>query len=222
MKGKAILERLDGIQSALISAHKQGVPLSAASKGTEREAFVRKFLADVFPPIYRFGSGDIVDELGNQTGQIDVVAEYPFAPTLPTVGGVSETRLYLANGVAAVIEVKSDLSAQWGEVERTAEKLAALKRDTGGGMWMGPIEPQAIIPLFAVGFTGWKTPEPMLRKLAVTPSVSGILNIDPAIYVDSRGSRWTGAIALWGLITMLHRHIASVQANYHDPMEYLL
>ena len=38
--------------------------MSSASKGSERELFIREFLAKVFPPHIRFGSGDITDAKG--------------------------------------------------------------------------------------------------------------------------------------------------------------
>ncbi len=48
-----IHERLKGIQSMLMSVHAGTVSsASTASKGTEREAFVRDFLGNVLPPIY--------------------------------------------------------------------------------------------------------------------------------------------------------------------------
>ena len=47
------------------------------------------------PPIYRFGTGDATDSTGNKSGQLDVVVEYPFSPSLPVVG-TGQSRLYLA------------------------------------------------------------------------------------------------------------------------------
>ncbi len=79
--------------------------MSDSSKGSEREHFIDLFLKEVFPPSYRFGTGDALDSAGNKSGQLDVVVELTFFPSLPALGGGS--RLYLAEGVAAVIEVKS-------------------------------------------------------------------------------------------------------------------
>ena len=93
-----IVKRLAGIQGQLISAHAGGGELSSATKGNEREQFIDLFLSQVFPPIYRFGTGDIIDSNGNKSGQLDVVIEYPFVPSLPLVGG--KPRLYLAEGVS--------------------------------------------------------------------------------------------------------------------------
>lgn len=86
MISQTLVTRLDGIQQMLISAYNAGSSMSAASKGAEREAFIDTFLSQVFTPQYRFGSGDAIDQNGNQSGQLDVVIEYPLVPSLPIVG----------------------------------------------------------------------------------------------------------------------------------------
>jgi hypothetical protein len=120
-----VLRRLEGIQDILNGVHRHSDPLSPASKGQERQAFIEDFLAKVLPPIYRFGTGDATDAAGNRSGQLDVVVEYPFAPSLPAIGS-GKTRLYLAESVAAVVEVKSNVASQWEEVVRTAAQLASI------------------------------------------------------------------------------------------------
>ncbi len=115
-----IMSRLDAMLALLLEAHGGGGTMSAASKGTERELFVNSFLSQVFPPHFRFGSGDITDSDENKSGQVDVVIEFPNLYSFPI--WQSAPRLYLAEGVAVAIEIKSDLSNQWSEVESTAAK----------------------------------------------------------------------------------------------------
>ena len=110
MPNTHVSQRLAGIHSQLMAAHQASIPMSNVTKGAERESFISQFLSKVLPPVYRFGTGDATDIDGNRSGQLDVVVEYPFGPTLPAVHG--ETRLYLAESIAAVIEVKSSLPAQ--------------------------------------------------------------------------------------------------------------
>jgi hypothetical protein len=129
MPNAHVMQRLAGIQSQLMAVHQTSTPMSSATKGTEREAFINQFLSKVLPPIYRFGTGDATDPAGHRSGQLDVVVEYPFGPTLPSVAG--ETRLYLAESVAAVVEVKSSLPAQWSEAQRTLSQLLLLRVLTG-------------------------------------------------------------------------------------------
>jgi hypothetical protein len=156
MSNAHVMQRLAGIQSQLMAVHQTSTPMSSATKGTEREAFINQFLSKVLPPIYRFGTGDATDPAGHRSGQLDVVVEYPFGPTLPSVAG--ETRLYLAESVAAVVEVKSSLPAQWSEAQRTLSQLLPLRRSYGVTMSFGA-RPLDTIPLFIASYTGLLMPE---------------------------------------------------------------
>lgn len=123
----SVLEtRICALFSALNTGYVGGSDLSSAAKGNEREQFVQTVLNNAFPPHYRFSSGDIVDSYGKKSGQVDIVLEQPRSYSFPLLSG--GPRLYLAESVAAVIEVKSDLSNQWNEVIATANKLAEIKR----------------------------------------------------------------------------------------------
>jgi hypothetical protein len=107
-----VLQRLVGLQAILNGVHAASRGLSSATIGSERAAFIDQFLSQVFPPIYRFGSGDATDSRGVKSGQLDVVVEFPFGPSLPMVGN-EKSRLYLAETIAAVVEIKSNLANQW-------------------------------------------------------------------------------------------------------------
>ena len=98
---KQLVERLEGIRQILMAHHAAGTLLPNASKGTERETLLREFLVKVFPPPFRFGSGAIIDQSGCISGQLDVVAGFPFFPSFPTPG--TAERLYLAESVSFVL-----------------------------------------------------------------------------------------------------------------------
>ena len=119
-------QRLAGIQQGRIGAHQAGWPLSSASKGSEREHFIDAFLSQ-FPPPLHFGHGDVTDAPGRRGGQLEVVVEYPLLPSLPVIGQGS-SRIYLAEGVAAAIEVKSDVAGCGRELKR---KLSARGDEAG-------------------------------------------------------------------------------------------
>jgi hypothetical protein len=193
------------------------VGLSSATAGQERAAFIDEFLAKVLPPIYRFGTGDATDARGNRSGQLDVVVEYPFAPSLPMVGA-GQTRLYLAESMAAVVEVKSNLSNQWTDAVQTANRLAPLERTFGASMSFGE-GPQAQIPLFAVGYTGWSSLQTLQAKVSDEANIFGALIIDAGIYA-SKSLQATGPLALWGLIIDMHRVTNSLQSAQTDPASY--
>jgi hypothetical protein len=80
-------QRLEGIRQILMAHHAAGKRLPNAAKGSERETLVREFLGRVFPSPFRFGTGAIIDCDGRTSGQVDVVAEFPFFPSFPTPGG---------------------------------------------------------------------------------------------------------------------------------------
>ncbi len=128
MVNQYVLKRIKGIQQQLMATYQATIDLSSASKGNEREFFIDLFLSQVLPSHYRFGTGDATDKQGNRSGQLDVVVEFPFLPSLPLAGG-SKYRLYLAESIAAVIEVKSNAANQWDQVVQTAIKLSKISRE---------------------------------------------------------------------------------------------
>src|SRR5262245_8730042 len=227
-----LLARLSGIQQILMGAHRAGTPLASASKGVEREVVLNSFLADILPPQFRFGLGEATDQMGNKSGQLDIVLEFPFVPSLPIAAGRSP-RLYLAEGVAAVVEVKSDLASQWDEVIRTATQLAKLERAYGSGISIGP-RAGPKIPLYAVGYEGWTALSTAREKLAAHRDVSGILVISHQNfcgrhdYLDAQGNDQTYAyerekspMALWGLLSCLHHAASMVTSTTKDvPRRY--
>ncbi|MGE6699098.1 DUF6602 domain-containing protein [Hyphomonas sp. NPDC076900] len=220
-----VLQRLIGIQSILNGVHQASASLSSSSRGQERQAFIDQFLAGVLPPIYRFGTGDVTDATGARSGQLDVVVEYPIGPSLPSVGGgANATRLYLAECVAAVVEVKSNIANQWSQAQHTARQLAPIRRRIGGMMVMGDT-PTPTIPLFVAGYTGWNNIETVKRKLEENPDIAGILVIDAGLFVSSqqyKGVSVRGPWALWALIVVLHSITNSLQAASTSPVDYAL
>jgi len=166
--------RLQGIREILMAHHHAGSLLPDAAKGAEREALVREFLEKVFPEPYRFGRGAVTDATGSISGQLDVVVEFPFLASFPAPG--SAQRLYLAESVAFVIEVKSNLSKQWKEVEETVEKISGLRRRWRSHLNVNPevgisnfSASFSRIPCVAVGFTGYKKTATLRKKLENTP-----------------------------------------------------
>lgn len=193
------------INRMLGSAHDGGVETPLATGGGTRGQFVNLFLGQVMPPPYRFGTGVAIDLEGHTSGQLDIVVEYPFLPSFPLPDVPS--RMYLAESIAAAIEVKFDASAQWEDVRKTAEKLAPVRRDLRywgiGGAGLG-----AGIPLIMVAFKGWKTLEELHAKLASVP-LYGILTVEPAVFArsvdeDAEPEFAEGAEALWSFVTCLH------------------
>jgi hypothetical protein len=204
---------MESIRRILMAAHNAGEPMSSATKGREREAFVEVFLKATLPPPFRFGSGEITDYSGHTTGQLDIVVESPYSLALSVLGGPE--RLFLAEGVAAAIEVKSDLKKQWLEVGRAAMSVLPLNRayrtldaDEGNEF--------ATVPFFAVGYRGWSTPEQLQLR---TPPVRGMLVLEHSLYVsysDRTGGprKWSvsrGPSALLAFALDVYRHVHSLR-----------
>lgn len=192
--------------------------MSSSTKGTERELFAKLALHEVFTPPYRFGTGDITDIAGRRSGQVDIVVEFPFLPSLPVVN--TGPRLYLAEGVAAAIEVKSDLAAQWSQVEQTAQAIASLQRVFGSTFSMGP-PPQPRIPFFAVGYTGWNQLNTVQNHIG--PAVDGIFVADAGLFASSQqfgALQAAGDWSLWGLICCLHQAAVRLGGTSASPHSY--
>jgi hypothetical protein len=239
MPNPHLLERIAAVQDTLLALYRGGKPMSSATKGREREYFIHEFLEQILPPVHRFGSGDIIDSHGHKTGQVDIVIEHPFLPSLPQPGG--KERLYLAESVAAVIEVKSDLSSQWDEVEKTARDIKNLKRPLSKDKnpplspGVGQLDP---IPVFAVGYKGWATLETLKRRFGKEALVNGILVIEGGLFATnqvpsyrrpgfdvSRGVYQVNAIegpmALWGLFCTLQQVIHGLSDNGEWIRDYV-
>jgi hypothetical protein len=204
-----LLVRLEGIRQALLAHHSGGATLPNAVKGSERETFVADFLEELFPSPFRFGSGAVTDETGACSGQLDIVVEYPFFPSFPMPGG--ELRLYLAESVAVAIEVKSNVSSQWSQVEHSVQQLRAVNRKwkgstqlIGGGIVFGAAS-STPVPYIAVGYKGFASLESLKERLDKTdPTVrpDAVLTIESGVFVGP-GAQAFGAVGLFGLAAVL-------------------
>ena len=219
MQNSYLLSRLSSIQKQLIAHHEGGNP-SSTSKGREREDFINNYLEKIMPPVFRFGSGEAIDVNNKVTGQLDLVVEYPLFPSLPQPN--SEPRLYVAEGIAAVIEVKSDLKSQWKEVVKTANAVKQLDRSWGGNILIGDERFAKTIPVFAVGYKGWAKEETVKSKL-VGSGVDAILVIDPGLFVANElfniNKSFKGSWALWGFFIGLYLALDAIkvlQANLEN------
>jgi hypothetical protein len=210
-----LLTRLAAVQASLMSHHAGGAGLPSPMIGGERERVINEYLREVLPPVYRFGRGAITDAGGNLSGQLEVVMEAPVAPSfpMPTPGEC----LYLAESVIAIIEVKSDLVKQWGEVAETVRKVKALRRDfrASSALLMessGTSAPAfylgSIIPCYAVGYAGHKTLDGLRDRLAATDEDSrpdGALVIESGCFAGLVGQA-SGPAGLFRFVTELMNH----------------
>jgi hypothetical protein len=217
-----LMSRMVGIQKSLLLQHRsrQGVPWSTSD--SESEIFVHEFLEKVFPSPYRFTSGTITDAAGRVSGLVDIAVEYPFLPSFPMLG--SAERLMLAESVAAALTVRSDLRAQWSEVEESVREIRRLRR-----FWQSPAPipgegEAASVPCVAVGYEGFATIEELSQRLQATPPEA---RPDAALVVSSGcfigyGIQATGLLGLYALCVTLNKLMEAVASAEVDLFAYVV
>jgi hypothetical protein len=198
MPNSHLIQRLTAIQQSMLAQHAAGQGLPNAMIGDERETFLREFLQKVFPAHRRFSSGAITDSEGRITGQIDIAIEFGLVPSFPTPA--ADQRLLLAESVALVLEVKSNLVAQWDQACDTIERVKILRRNMNPILQIGPA-PSAFIPTIAVGYQGHATLDGLRQRLLDTPEErrpDGALVIASGCFVGF-GMEASGALGLYAL-----------------------
>ena len=154
--------------------------------------------------------------------------------SLPLLMGDSP-RLYLAEPICAVLEIKSDICRQWDQVLETARKVRSLRRSSAcliSGMGEGLPEH---IPFFAIGYEGWKASAAVIDNLkphgTETDSyVDGVLVINPGIYAG-RGPlaldegysahNFEGERAIFGLLLSLEQIMSNMILMKPPYMAYV-
>jgi len=223
---QAISQRLEGIRQVLMAYHRAGLPMPDATKGTEREILIREFLERVFPPPYRFGTGAVVDSSGVVSGQLDVVVEFPFFPSFPPPGGTQ--RLYLAESVAFVIEVKSDLSSQWAQVEETVAKVRPLRRQWLRHASSSPNQLLALsgpsasrLPVAVVGFKGYSDLDSLANRLNATslerrPDLALVVESGACVGLTARGLGPSGLFAFCVDCSYFARNVVTAEPDLNS------
>jgi hypothetical protein len=217
MASQIVLQRLEALRGALMAGHSGGVGASSHSMGQDRELFINLVLSNIISLPFRIGSGDIVDSKNNMSRQCDIVIEYMNTLSFPNIFP-SSARLYLAESVCAVIEVKSTLSNQWPKVVESATKLHSLERH--GGTVASFTPPPEKIPFFAVGYVGWKSMQSASDALAVVNKdrdlISGVLQLEPCFYVGGgqyKPHSFEGTSGLYGLLLSLEELTSNIIAS---------
>jgi hypothetical protein len=133
-------------------------------------------------------------------------------------------RLYLAEGVAAVLEIKSDLLGEWDAMKSTVKRLSELKRDLEGGFF--DHEKPTRIPFLPVGFEGWRDLSTLQQK-ALEPGIDGILVINNGpFYCDKKWHKiWampsnSAPWALWNFVCCMHGFLNQTKATFVRPFHY--
>jgi len=214
-----VQQRLQAYLHHLKLVHQSGSLLASASKGNERDAVIKCILSAVVGPTLRIGTGEITDLGGNQSGQLDIVIEYPHSISLPAPGLPDGPRQYMAEGVCAVIEVKSNLASQWNQVEKSYEKVAPLRRHFTGPRVEFRGGADVSVPYFVVGYRGWGDMDAICRRRE-TSGVSGIFVIEEEEYCG-KTYKGTGSCSVLVLLHDLATAISGmVGGSASDFLKY--
>ena len=84
-----------------------GILSHSTDMGSAREHFVSNVLSTFLPKSTIVGSGEIIDGKGARSGQQDIVL---YRSDFPVISSLTPINTYLAEGVIATIEIKSNLS----------------------------------------------------------------------------------------------------------------
>lgn len=122
MEKPILYDYFDKKADALISLSKlNSIQRSAVNIGSNREIFLNKFLKRSLPSKLVIREGEIWDHNGNKTDQLDTIIVRDDCPCLD-FGGKDA---FLAEGVFAVIEIKSKLNSN--EFVRAGKTLENVK-----------------------------------------------------------------------------------------------
>jgi hypothetical protein len=154
MKKPILYSYFDKKAQEMLAAHNLSSEQQASRNlGDNREYFVNSFLKKVLPPKLTTTSGEIWDKEGNKTGQIDTIIIRDDAPSL-TFGSEST---YLAEGVFATIEIKSNLTTtKLEEAAKTLKRVEKLQV-TPPEMFVGANLGRPLRVVFAYQGAKWET-----------------------------------------------------------------
>lgn len=249
MLNEILYQRLEAVLDMLNANYRAVIKSPAAVKGVSRSDFINNYLKNVVPQGLRIStSGEAIDNQNNCTGELDIILENGHFPNIPNVN-VDSARLFFAEGVAAVIEVKSNLQSQWSEAVSTGRKVSEITRNFGnttvsthgGGQMVilntvfnNPNLPKAKmapearllkkIPYFVVGYTGWEKVETLKVKLSENYGViSGILQLDKGVFVgdDSfKNLEAHGPLSLLAFINVIYESFNYIKSTNADILSY--
>ncbi|OYD47700.1 hypothetical protein CHU00_02185 [Sphingobacterium cellulitidis] len=248
MANKFIIQRLEGLLATLNSNYISTIHSTSAGKGAGRANFIQLFLKECIPSNLRITtSGEITDDQGNLTGELDIVIENGFFPSWPLIG-TDTTRLFIPESVAAVVEVKSNLKNQWDQVLKTGKKVSIIERRFTSGIsnsdgpmifrsgvslppgaaTLGKIPKSRIeqkVPFFVVGYTGWESFEKITEVVNENPFISGVLQLDKGFFysnIEYNHIYCQNSLCLYAFLECIQKAYSIIKLAETDTLRYAL
>jgi hypothetical protein len=156
--------------------------------GFAREHFVRHVLATFLPTSVAVGSGEIIDGHGQRSGQQDVII---YRTDFPLITSLTPVNTYLAEGVIATIEVKSNLSTGTPiglrSAFRSVQKVQTLTKRVAILSSAGPEHEERLrqintIRSYVIGYTGWQRKESLFKNYGEAGHESRYRLLPHAVY----------------------------------------
>lgn len=141
--------------------YSQEILQQSSNLGSVREHFVNNILEQFLPKTVIVGSGEIVDGTGSRSGQQDIIL---YRSNFPVITSLTPINTFLAEGVIATIEVKSDLSTgsptNLHKAFQSATKVHKLEKQAyivnGEPEQLEKLKEIHRIKTYVVGYKGWK------------------------------------------------------------------
>lgn len=148
----------------------------AASKGSILESELRRILAEHLPRGLAVGQGEVVDMLGNRTGQVDLLITNEHQPFR---WALDEPGVHIIEGVSAGGELKASLgSSQLTDAIAKGSRFKHLRYRAHAGAQVFGRHPADLArfyeapPFILVAIESSISPQKMLNRLADTPPIA--------------------------------------------------
>lgn len=231
MSSENILEsRMRSLRNTLMSLYNSDVKLSTETKGLDREFFIQHFLKIILPFHIKIFKGIIMDKNGAKTEQVDLIIQNPYGFSIPPF--VGDIHVCIAESVACVIEIKSNLETQWNQIIKKCEEIKKI--DYLESRLHGyNVDSKIRIPFIAIGYEGFddfikfneKITNTLKEKKEMTPDV--YFQIDKCMFYGKQNDDNIYALdseSVYGLfqliITILH-YINKIKDNTPNIEAYL-
>ncbi len=156
-KKPVLFSYFEDTANVILSQYKRAGKLKSSTNiGKNREYFCNNFLKKVLPHRLSITTGEIIDSENNQTGQLDLIINRDTCPALE----FGSSNSFLAEGVFAVIEVKSNLNTKkLIEAGESREKVRKMSIKNKSRCLAGPNLNRHLRIVFAYKGATWKTLE---------------------------------------------------------------
>ncbi len=171
---------------------------AAKNRGDNRELFCANFLSRSLPPrLIVHQGGEVWDSQAARTGELDVVVVRHDAPRLP----FGSKEAFLAEGVFAVVEVKSKLtSSKLREALDTLARVKALHIEPSSGMFLSNSLGRPLRIVFSYEGATAATLGKVLQSYSDSDVVDMICILDSGVLLASgRLVKWNNAAPFFGL-----------------------